>query len=408
VDEALELLTSAVEDVGTEAAPVDRAWLVGQLARAYFLKHDEERALVVCDQALAIAEREGPLPVVVDTLVTKSGLLSYHRPLEGIALMRGAIDLADRYALPESGLRCRNNLALALAEFDPAAALAMAEEAAEISRRLGLRGSLIGAIAGAAGHLLDRGEVDRAAALLEEFGDGDLANTQRLMIDWDLAFLLALRGDDASLAAVMSRRDDIVVELSNPEWLAGDRMNRAFVALIRGELDEAAVNALRAVEHYPAVSWPHSLRGVIALWRRERDVVLEAVAGVEGTMARTPRSSADLTRLRAGLAALDGDLGAAVRGYAAVDTVWRDLEVWADRVLTQATFVSLLGIETPELAAAEREARQLATSRNARGFADMLDRALAMRPVVTHSRTDGGHARDVALPSQVSVPDRNA
>jgi class 3 adenylate cyclase/tetratricopeptide (TPR) repeat protein len=406
VDEALALLTSAVEDVGTEAAPVDRAWLIGQLARAHFLKHDEERALVVCEQALAIAEREGLVSVVLDTLVTKSALLSYHRPLEGIALMRGAIDLADRYALPESGLRCRNNLALALAEFDPAAAVALAEEAAEISRRLGLRGSLIGAVAGAAGHLLDRGEVERSAALLEEFRDEDLENTQRLMIDWDVAYLSALRGDDDSLATVMSRRERAVAELSNPEWLSGDRMNRAFVALIRGELDDAATNALRAVEHFPDVSWPRSLRGLIALWRRERDVVLEAIAGVEGTMARTPRSLADLARLRAGLAALDGEVGAAVLGYAAVNEAWRDLEVWIERVVTAATFVSLLGTGTPELAAAERDARQLATSRNARGLVDMLDRALAMPPVVTASLgSDAARAEAVLRVPGASVPE---
>jgi tetratricopeptide (TPR) repeat protein len=115
---------------------------LAELARAYMLVARWADAIGTADRALAAVSGRHEPRIVVEALTTKASAL-VDRAVEGEALLRGAIAIADRESLIEAGLRARNNLGSLLGESAPASTLLpILDEGAESARRVGMAGWL--------------------------------------------------------------------------------------------------------------------------------------------------------------------------------------------------------------------------------------------------------------------------
>lgn len=103
--------------------------LAAALARAYLLGNYSHDAIRVADGALPAAERLDLVAPLVDMLITKaSALMALERHHECLALLRGALAMAEDHDLTSAALRAHNNISVALGHDDDIAS-------AENSRR---------------------------------------------------------------------------------------------------------------------------------------------------------------------------------------------------------------------------------------------------------------------------------
>jgi predicted ATPase len=191
IDEAIELLTRALANLPAEEVELAVA-LNGQLARAYLLDDKAEMALPAVMQALGAAEVQR-LPAL-DLLITKSwALAATDRLIEGLALLRGVIQMADEQDEAVARMRARFNLASYLHPHDPHLALRTSLEGIAVAEHYGH--SMIAAnISGnAAGAAMVVGDLDRVLEL-----ESRVANVQTALataVHGVAAGAVALRGD---------------------------------------------------------------------------------------------------------------------------------------------------------------------------------------------------------------------
>src|SRR5262249_37144204 len=120
---AMQVLEEAAADPPDADSEAGIA-LAAELARAYMLSNRATEALGWSERALIPAERLGLVPSIVDVLVSKADALSeVGRTREAIALLTGALRLAEEHDLARPRLRALNNLAGQLLLDDPATAV---------------------------------------------------------------------------------------------------------------------------------------------------------------------------------------------------------------------------------------------------------------------------------------------
>jgi tetratricopeptide (TPR) repeat protein len=282
MDAAIALL--ADESV---AAGADREVAIAirsQLARAWMMRPDHPKALVIADEVLAEADPAGMWAIFVDTLVTKAS--AFHmlgRPHEGIALLEAALSLAIEHDQLNARFRALYNLAGALAKIDFARGLARTLEGLELARRLGIPYWEHAFVGNVALQAMQTGDWDLALRELDRAEDETYEGSDRLLVLVGRIQARSFRREDVSAELAEVRR--IVAEDPNDffrgaltevivdtEWNAGDyvasaraaedlvkvrpdyeptaRMTAARAWLWAGRLDEAIVH-LRALEDVP-------------------------------------------------------------------------------------------------------------------------------------------------------------
>jgi class 3 adenylate cyclase/predicted ATPase len=119
IEEGLDRMNQAYELLAQERPDEDLAALAAQLGRFLFFGGQREAAIERIEAALAMAEGL-VIPDVFAQALTSKGivLFSEGRRLEGIALMRVALDTALEHDKPSSALRASYNLADTLAQID--------------------------------------------------------------------------------------------------------------------------------------------------------------------------------------------------------------------------------------------------------------------------------------------------
>ncbi len=168
--------------------------LQAQLSRAYMMRQEPRRAIDVAEAALLAAERQEDVPLLADLLVTKgSALEGVGRPIEGIGILRAALELATANGLDAIALRARQNLGSALDDRDPRAALDLWRDAIAAARRMGLSEPSLVAIV--AWNEIGTGEWDTAWAAVEGALESEPEAEDRA---WLLAVLVRIEHGVAS------------------------------------------------------------------------------------------------------------------------------------------------------------------------------------------------------------------
>ncbi len=164
----LEPALAALEAAG---APPDIAHVAAQLGRYLVFSGGEERAMPYLERALTLAEALDQPETLAEAMNSKGLVLTNirHRPREGTILVEGALALALENDLHSAALRAYNNLGAflwVLGKFR--AAVANAEPALELARRVGDRQWESVFLGSPASFLMMLGRWDEALALAAE------------------------------------------------------------------------------------------------------------------------------------------------------------------------------------------------------------------------------------------------
>jgi tetratricopeptide (TPR) repeat protein len=209
------------------------------------------------------------------------------------------------------------NLSDVLGGIDPAAAADAARDAIEQARRIGARHYLGGSVWNLSNALLELGEWDDVAALLDAVIDQDGLGVEE-EIRWTRAWLAAVRGDgeqaSAMLASLVSPR---TTERVDDRAYAA--LIEAFVAFALGRPADALAHARSVLALAPAIgigreqvrwAWPLAARLAAGLGESATLAGLFALLDAQTADQLPPLLRAEDSLARARAAADAGDLGA--------------------------------------------------------------------------------------------------
>ena len=374
---AAGVLETALDELGDADADEVRARLLTNLARAQYRLDRPEAALETVDRALPFAERLELEDVLADAFNNKAAALSYvGRNREAAALMRAAIDIAAANGLVSAELRARSNLASVLWSTDPVRVRAIVEANFELAKRVGNRmmanwiASFIVGLAYQSGEGWDEALAEIEALLPYAGGLGDEADLRT-----SSAWLETARGGDCADALVAAEAN--AAQSTNPAADANLAFLRADLALVRGDLDEAYVQAMRAAEFRQQQGIYLVYAGRAALWARDIErarVVAERLDVMPD--AASALVMAQRAAVRAGVAALEGRRDEAITGYRDALRRFEAIESHFPRALVAVDFLVLLGPDEPAAVAAAQEARIVFDRVGARPYLERLEAAL--------------------------------
>jgi tetratricopeptide (TPR) repeat protein len=348
------------------------------LARAYMLHAESVPAVEWADRALPLAERLDMVPEIADLLNTRSTALAFGgRVREGVAGLRGALEMSTAYGLSYGAIRARINLSSVLSIEDPLAGWHIAAAGFEDAKRAGSRDMMTTMGGNAAGNAVRVGEWDRAREILADLSASELAAPDRYLIDAFGTVVAALSGQPVE--ASLERAVAFAETSDEPQVKTQLRNAKAWVALAEGRFGDAhaesattyLINESSAPEDLP-------LAGRAAIWAGSADDARAAADALRSMGVHGRAVNAGLRTLDAGIAALSGDREAATAAYLDVMRDWRDLGLMFDLALCQLDFVRFVGGESPDVRAAADEARATFTRLGAPGFLRRLDEAVGL------------------------------
>jgi tetratricopeptide (TPR) repeat protein len=349
----------------------------------------EDEAVEAADRALAIAERTNLEDIVAEALVNKGSALSrLGRRREAVALHELALRLAESRDLVALQLRTMNNLATALSEDDPMAALSMVQDGVVLARKVGNRGMsgwLVGTWAMNT-YLHGEGWAQALTWLDEEIAAADGVDYR--LLDVRLV-LLAARGE-AGLEALDASEERARSD-PDPAGVAGATWVRALGEVALGRYEPAYRSAIRSTEladMFLDLAPQIAMRA--ALWARDIERARSAARLVEQMPSTGRVGQAYRAWARAASAALEGHPDAVDRLRAAIAD-YRATGLGFEAALAVLDAVALLPGD-PEVATWVPEARQLLAREGAAPYLARLD------ALVSEARIDAPPPRAVGAP----------
>ncbi|HYM83308.1 MAG TPA: hypothetical protein VEY67_04070, partial [Candidatus Dormibacteraeota bacterium] len=370
---AAELEARVVAEPSAVPGPETIA-LMGRIARAYSMADQQPLALEWTDRLLPLAER---LDLVEDIAYGWLGRMRglAERSRESLVLVRAALDLALTHDLLTTEARARTILTFMEVSVDPRAGLAEARDGLERARRLGSRLYALSMVGNGVDCAFRVGEWDWAIGTLREWLEADLSTSGRIELGSDLIRFLACRGEDVTMLA--EEIDPLVAAISDLQYTAYRWLAEGWRQLAAGELAAARDAVRRAMDAsaiFPTVGG--ALEARAGLWRGD---VMEARAGlarIEDHGMRGPAVDADRATIRAGIAALEGDVGEASALYREALERWRDLGLAWEEALGAIDMAQLLGPDGAGVREAADAARVVLGRLGAAPFLARLEAAM--------------------------------
>ena len=348
------------------------------LSRAYMLHSEPVPAVEWADRALPVAERLDMLPEITDLLNTRATALAFGgRVREGVAGLRGVLDMALSYGLPMATIRARINLSSVLTYEDPMVGWQIARDGFEDAKRNGSRDMMTVMGGNAAGNAIRVGEWDGAAAIVAELAATELAPPDRFFADVVLCLTDALGG--RPFQAALERAEAFARTTDEPQAVGQLHSTKAFLALIGGEFGESFDEAWANLTINPANApedMPIAARA--ALWAGRPDDAQRAADQLASIGVHGRAINSSLQTIAAGLAALSGDTERATAGYRDAIRQWRDIGAAFDLALCELDFVKFVGGENPDAKAAAEEAESIFQRLGAPTFLERLRDAVGL------------------------------
>jgi class 3 adenylate cyclase/tetratricopeptide (TPR) repeat protein len=365
----LEEALAGLGDVADEPAGIE---LRGQLARGYMLLPEPPRALVLCDEVLAAAERADLVPIIADVLITRGTALSMlNRHYEGMGTIRAGIQLAEDGGLSGTVIRGLVNLTAQLASHDPAQVRESAPVALSLGKRLGQRSMLLSFVNNTAMAEYQTGHWQAALDRLNESLADDLEDADWLRLAFAWIVLRLGRGEPVN--DEVKRLLRILEQSGEHIDQAGIYDTRAWVAFAEGRLAEARREALTSneMEEYADILMI-AVRS--SLWLRDEAGARADLAALDKTGVHGPLPNAQRMVFLAGISALAGEPQEALRHYREGRARLREKGIRFVLALTGIDMAILLPAE-PETAEAVAEAREILTELGAKPFLERLEKA---------------------------------
>ena len=381
----LEAHLPEFEDIADDPAVVR---LTGALASGLIVMRRYERGLELADRALAAAERHGIADVAIRMLNSKAQVsFSQGRLWEAIALAEGARRLAEQRDLPLETLRVSTNLTSILALDDPRATVEAERQTVELARRLGRRESELTMLGNMAEDVRRVGDWDWIIGELETSSTEDDADVTDMLRQSSLALLRAYRGQISPEAAAEIKGRLVMIDDSDIAS-AGHDLDGA-LAMTSGRFEDAA-RAWIANADASDFNAPYALpkAGFAAILGRQAPLAQVTLDHLAALGARGRAVETDMAQIRAGLAALRGDLEAARIGFAGARAAYTDLGLRWDVALSGLAAGMCLGTDDAEVRGWVTEAATTFGELRALPFVEMAERLLeAAPPAPRHAGT---------------------
>jgi class 3 adenylate cyclase len=376
-DKALELLEPAWSEFADLAETEAGARLMLAFARAYSGKDESEQSIHWAERASIVGERLDLMDLVVRSLNTRgSSLIGTNRSIEGMVLIRGAVELAQSHGLLETESRLRVIGTFVAQWDDPRAGLESARTGQVVAERLGSRFISEQMVGNGTICAFRVGEWDWATALLDEWASTDLPAPNRLEFTVDRAILDALRGHDS--APAIASMESLLADVTDPQFQSYRSLAMAWAALAAGRLEEAQRAARLAVEvtpYFAPLAWPLAARA--ALWQRDAAALRELHLSMLNERSRGQALSADKLTLGAGLAALEGRDAEALASYREALRAWQGLGLEWDEALCVIDMATVLDPADPEVRTAAERARSILARLAAEPMLERLESTLS-------------------------------
>ena len=337
--------------------------LTAEVARAQLMSGDHAAALEVIEATLPIAERLGLREVMAHLLPSWGWALNGDgRPIEALAVLRGALAFAEREGLFDAEMRSRMNLSSFAVQESPAEALEVAWTASVRARERGYIGWSNSAAGNAAACARPLGEWDRIEAIGSELDSlGDWVNPWDFSVPSEICVIRAYRGRVAEARDLVERFERQFGDMSDPQIQLTLLSTRESLALAEGDLAES-IRIGREVERL------HDQLGIESLFAetlaaaveaRDAKRVGEIAAAIRrgGTAGRV--SLAIQTAASGALRVLDGDRSALAELDRAADVLRLEGVRFDLAVLRRAR--AMLAPDDPGADAAATEAREILT-----------------------------------------------
>jgi len=351
-----------------------------QLSRARFFAGDAEEAIRWCDKTLGAAERLDLVPAVADALVTKGTVFAeVGRIIEGAALLRGALSVAETDGLIATAGRAYINLSYALTDADPKESMDVARAGLEFVRRYGassLGSTLIanfsqqairfGLWAEALAEI--RGEVERGRDPIDEL-------TMRV---YEVQ-LLALMGEPFDEA--LERCRALAKDETDRQIHAELHLGETVAALVVGRLDDAvALGHQSAIELSMNATNAYRFAGRAAAWKMDLESLLLTASKLDELPIHGRNLEATRQTLRACIAALEGRRDEAASQFSLALGTWNDLGLELDAAMTGIDAALLLDPADPVARSAAEQSHEILTRLGAPTLLARLESARADRP----------------------------
>ncbi|MFI5253881.1 MAG: ATP-binding protein [Candidatus Limnocylindrales bacterium] len=318
-------MAAAVDEAGGRQDDEGMAYLTAELARAWMLDLQGERAITMADRAIAAAERLDLVGVMTEALITKGTALGRQAPREGMAILFGAKKLAEIYGLIRSEVRAANNLGNPIANEDPDAAMELSRRGQELATRVGSRDAAEKASVGVGFWHYERGELESALAVSSDVDAEDLGVLTRLELAAVALITNAALGRDAERRRIEALIASLQTGVTNPEYLAAFVGNKAVVAFIQGDDDEASRLAKEFARRDSEPIWATTMLYRAGLRRRSLEEVRTALSAYREAPDRGRVIAARGLALEAGVTALEGDVARAVEQFREAERRLREL-----------------------------------------------------------------------------------
>jgi tetratricopeptide (TPR) repeat protein len=222
---AVVSIRDALGDFATEDP--DGLRLTAELARCHLMSGEAGQAAALIEETLPIVERLGLRDVVAELLPSKGwALAAQGRPLEAMALHRGALAFAQRDGRFRAEMRARMNFSAVAGWEDTREAMLVARDGVERARERGYEGWAVSAAGNACSLAFLLGEWDWVLGTVAEMGlderDGPWEQAPGLVA----AAIHAYRGDLERAERTFGRIEAITAPLDDHQ-LRLDRLQSA-------------------------------------------------------------------------------------------------------------------------------------------------------------------------------------
>lgn len=224
---SLELCQEGMRAISEAPESVGVAVLIHETARAYYFNGVPDRAKLLCEQALAMADHLGAVDVQADALATY-GVILRDNPGESIQALEKAVELADTHNLLITALRAYQNLGTMKKTFygENNTACQHYQRAVEIAHQRGVPQEEFFTLSSLAFTYMDMGELHLADKLQVQMREllPFLSDPGSATMEIDLLDSLrkGLRGDWSAAIENVRRLQDINRQRGNLQNLVGN------------------------------------------------------------------------------------------------------------------------------------------------------------------------------------------
>ncbi|MGI9648308.1 MAG: hypothetical protein ACR2OI_07290, partial [Acidimicrobiia bacterium] len=336
-----------------------------ELARTYMLTASYEKSIEIAERVLLPAEQLELVPTVVDTLITRATALgSLGRPKEGVALLQGAIELAEDYDLPQTSSRALNNLGVILGPEDAKAEDEANQRLYEHAKRVGDTARILDGQNTVALQKMANGDLEGAVELLRGADVSEMSGQWPAVFGFWGAFTEALLTGEPRFWDEAEEHLTFWDDSTDPQVMGLLAGFRTWTNVYQGN-NEGALKAAATTEWDPP--FPFRLHGAIhAAAALENSMELErARSELDGQSGRGRRIKGLRLQSEAAAASLAGDQSEATRLFSAAEELWEQAATPLELTLLRATFARMVGQADPAAAQASEAAyRWLADSKS--------------------------------------------